>query len=247
VRALSKFAYYAAATAAHVQTVGHEYCEVTPIAAATGRPLRRTHRLGAALLYALVPYGAAKATAALAAAAQRSESAWLRELAEHIDALRIAVETLQLALFCLNLSPLRLVDRLLGLRIVRHGPHPARPNHFAPIGAVILIEMGVRTCDALLRRRAAAAERRRLHELRAYETAPPPAATRGEGGSAATPTPSVRLCSLCLAPRKKPAAGPCGHIFCWDCLHHWVAAKPECPLCRRPMAPQSVRHLVSYH
>ena len=30
---------------------------------------------------------------------------------------------------------------------------------------------------------------------------------------------------------------PCGHVFCWACVHEWLADKAECPLCRAPLPP----------
>lgn len=44
--------------------------------------------------------------------------------------------------------------------------------------------------------------------------------------------PSKRKCSLCLEVRKYSTVTPCGHLFCWFCIHDWCQKKPECPLCR---------------
>lgn len=47
-------------------------------------------------------------------------------------------------------------------------------------------------------------------------------------------------CVLCLEPRKYPTVAECGHIFCWNCIHDSCQTKPECPLCRQAISPQSL-------
>lgn len=51
---------------------------------------------------------------------------------------------------------------------------------------------------------------------------------------------SSRKCILCLTEMKDPSCGPCGHIFCWNCIINWCKERSECPLCRQKCLKQSI-------
>ena len=55
-------------------------------------------------------------------------------------------------------------------------------------------------------------------------------------------------CGICMNERKCPAVPiACGHVFCWECIQHWIATvRHECPLCRSPTRPQDVIVLRNY-
>jgi peroxin-10 len=55
-------------------------------------------------------------------------------------------------------------------------------------------------------------------------------------------------CGICLNERVHPAAPTaCGHVFCWDCVLHWVLnVRAECPLCRAGTRPQDIIPLYNY-
>lgn len=55
-------------------------------------------------------------------------------------------------------------------------------------------------------------------------------------------------CVICMNPRQSSAASTgCGHVFCWCCIHQWIATvRQECPLCRKPCTHQQVISLRNY-
>ena len=57
------------------------------------------------------------------------------------------------------------------------------------------------------------------------------------------------ICGICMTERNHPAASvKCGHVLCWDCLHHWIATvRQECPICRTSCTHQQVIALHNYN
>ena len=54
------------------------------------------------------------------------------------------------------------------------------------------------------------------------------------------------ICLLCSQDRVEPTSTLCGHIFCWQCIHHWLKERNECPICRTPTEPSRLIHLINF-
>ena len=54
-------------------------------------------------------------------------------------------------------------------------------------------------------------------------------------------------CPICMGNAHLPVVTKCGHIFCWDCIKHWVEVKgkSECPLCKNGIRLNEVIKLYS--
>jgi len=54
------------------------------------------------------------------------------------------------------------------------------------------------------------------------------------------------VCILCLNKYNKVSCTPCGHLFCWSCIHLYLAEKNNCPKCKSSCKPQEILFLQNY-
>uniref|UniRef100_A0A383WDF9 Uncharacterized protein n=1 Tax=Tetradesmus obliquus TaxID=3088 RepID=A0A383WDF9_TETOB len=80
------------------------------------------------------------------------------------------------------------------------------------------------------------------------------AAKAGAAGKAAPPPPELLAkllaavagddseeCAICLSPLELPCITSCGHVYCRRCIESVIVRdKPACPLCRKPIAADSL-------
>ena len=71
---------------------------------------------------------------------------------------------------------------------------------------------------------------------------------KNQKGSGKKDGSDIHPCGICLNERVHPAApSGCGHVFCWNCILHWVSnVRHECPLCRAQTRPQDIIPLYNY-
>ena len=54
------------------------------------------------------------------------------------------------------------------------------------------------------------------------------------------------ICLLCLNKYSNTCCTPCGHLFCWSCIHLYLIRKDTCPKCKIKIKPQDIIFLQNY-
>ena len=55
------------------------------------------------------------------------------------------------------------------------------------------------------------------------------------------------ICLLCLNKYSNVCCAPCGHLFCWSCIHLYLIEKDKCPKCKMKLEPQEILYLQNYY
>lgn len=57
---------------------------------------------------------------------------------------------------------------------------------------------------------------------------------------------NVNICILCLNKYNQVCCTPCGHLFCWSCIHLYLVEKNICPKCKLNCRPEEILFLQNY-
>lgn len=186
------------------QTLGEEYCSITPVDVME----RDWPSRGKRLLLSIAQW----------VRLERTPS----DLGPGLSFLPLAI-TLHMALFYWNGRYAEWTRRLLGLRYIyypRRVPRPVVDRLYKILALTTLVTVLPRLWTILRRYLL----RERGNEASTAELVP----------TSREDIPSTALCRLCLGIRRDTTVTACGHLFCWSCIYTWIvrAGKDRCPLCR---------------
>jgi len=246
---LSDAAYAVASAALAGRTLGEEYSELLVVTSGL-RTASLCRRLTAALLAILTP--AVLAWHAPSSSSFRPGMSLLRRrLQQGCAAMAKTVPPalrLHLAIFYLTGAFRHVSDRLTGLQALSISERPCRQFSYRPLGVLMIAQLLGQAFSAFIQWRRACSNADTDATAAATEfvvTAHGPTggsiSLMGNGSSEGLPT-----CRICMCPAEHTTSTPCGHLFCWDCIGSWCAAKASCPLCRASAPPQQLLPLLHY-
>jgi len=240
--------YYSLTTLLDYQTLGEEYIGLVQVDNTLKAPPSKLARLTAILLQVLGPRAFSHLTDRLSSWLQNPECypelkpetrETLLALTDVIKNSAFWIGRLNLILFYILGKYYRLSQRAASIHFILTADHlktGSSRKTFQIIGVTALIHLLL----ALFMK----AHSRIKHQGSLLGT--PSVSQSGESQLMTSSSDPSSKCTLCWDQRVNTACTPCGHLFCWGCVLHWLQTKHECPLCRESVQPSRVVPLLNY-
>ncbi|XP_041770517.1 peroxisome biogenesis factor 10 [Anopheles merus] len=73
-----------------------------------------------------------------------------------------------------------------------------------------------------------------------------PSVRSADSSRTASGTLPGRNCALCMDTAQAITVTQCGHLFCWQCILHWLDQRQVCPICRESVKKTRVVRLQNF-
>ena len=236
-----RFLYYATTTLSDYQTLGEEYSGIVMVDNSKERLPGRLRRLLLVASFCYGPLGMERLLKKAEKAVESSDTVRKEAKETLLQSLSVlrrvldAIQKLNGALFYLGAAFYTVSHRVAGIRYLattKENKNASVENTFKTLGLISLVNL---TSVALF-------QCYRLYQTKKSESK----------GTSKEHKPVISLkhrCMLCLENCRDISYTPCGHLFCWGCIHEALARDGEqqgCPACREPIKPQRVVRLMNY-
>ena len=249
VRLVCDMFHFGTSTLLGRQTLGEEYCDLVQLSSASDQLLPLPQRLHLGCWSVVLPYFYARLIARISSLEALSShdslgpiDGLLRRCAPHLPLLRGALQRAQrlhLALFYLGGAYYEWAKRMAGVVYRFNRSLLDHQVQYQLLGMLLLVQLAVSSCLELFRVYLGFSQGAKQGGLVQMKDEREEAARIGQGVSQMAPD-----CQLCMSPRVSPTTTPCGHIFCWNCIHEALQVKKNhqgfCPLCRQSVTPQEL-------
>lgn len=245
---LSQLMYYSATTLSGLQTLGEEYLNIVQTDANKISVPKFFKRLIDVILLTFGPFLLSRLLASLKRRLEDRRKVLplivdsddrrelLLKLIPIIDESFQYIHKIHLIVFYLNGNYYHLSKRLTQIRYISLNRTDTQSvKIYKVLGYLSLIQL----CLSLWTRLATITKSLQKSNRRLESTSEPTSVKPSEDLLAPK-------CSLCLEKRRNTSLTPCGHLFCWYCIHEWLQMKNECPLCREHLQSSRIVLLQNY-